>query len=46
MSQNRDSIKEAMKIYSELKKSNFTDVEISKIAHIIQACAIDDSHWP
>ena len=46
MSQNRDSIKEAMKIYSELKKSNFTDVQISKIAQIVQACAIGDRHWP
>lgn len=41
-----NSISKALKIYEQLKKSNFTDVEISKIAQIIQACAIDDSHWP
>lgn len=41
-----NSIQEALKVYEQLKKSNFTDVQISKIAQIVQACAIGDRHWP
>lgn len=37
-----DSIHEALETYTQLKKSNFTDVQISKIAQILSACSIDD----
>lgn len=39
-------ISTSVKKYDELKKNGFSDKQIRKIAHIILACAIDESHWP
>lgn len=40
--QNSIAIETATKLYSKLKKSNFSDVQIRKIAQILSACSIDD----
>jgi hypothetical protein len=40
------SIKCALEIYESLKKNNFTDRQISKIAQIILALTINDKSWP
>ena len=37
-----NSIHEALETYTQLKKSNFTDVHISKIAQILLACSINE----
>lgn len=36
----------ALKEYRRLKKNNFSDREIRKIAHILFACAADELQWP
>lgn len=40
------SIKCALETYESLKKNNFTDRQISKIAQIILALTINDKSWP
>lgn len=42
MKQENNPVTRAWQEYAELKKSNFTDGQIRKIAQIIMACAIDE----
>lgn len=42
MDQGENTIEKAVKLYFKLKKSNFSDVQIRKIAQILSACSIDD----
>ncbi|MBD8087026.1 hypothetical protein HUK49_03475 [Limosilactobacillus sp. c11Ua_112_M] len=42
MKQENNSVTRAWQEYAELKKSNFTDGQIRKIAQIIMACAMED----
>ena len=44
MKQENDPVARAWQEYTELKKSNFSDVQIRKIAQIIMACAIDEAN--
>ncbi|MBB1110839.1 hypothetical protein H5S11_10380 [Limosilactobacillus sp. pH52_RY] len=41
MQKRKHVIKKSMDLYLELKKSNFSDGQIRKIAQIVMACAID-----
>ena len=43
MKQENDPVTRAWQEYAELKKSNFTDGQIRKIAQIVMACAIDEA---
>ena len=43
MKQENDPVARAWQEYTELKKSNFSDGQIRKIAQIIMACAIDET---
>ena len=42
--QNIITIKTATRLYSKLKKSNFSDGQIRKIAQIVMAYAIDEAN--
>ena len=42
MKQENNPVTRAWQEYSELKKSNFSDGQIRKIAQIVMACAIDE----
>lgn len=45
MKQEENTIAKATELYFKLKKSNFSDVQIRKIAQILSACSIDDSDY-
>lgn len=40
--QNSITIKTATRLYSKLKKSGLSDVQIRKIAQILSACSMDE----
>ncbi|MCC4467316.1 hypothetical protein [Limosilactobacillus reuteri] len=42
MKQENNPVTRAWQEYTELKKSNFSDGQIRKIAQIVMACAIDE----
>lgn len=44
MKQKNNPVTRAWQEYSELKKSNFSDGQIRKIAQIVMACAIDEAN--
>lgn len=43
MKQENNSVTRAWQEYTELKKNNFSDGQIRKIAQIVMACAIDEA---
>ncbi|WP_260241359.1 hypothetical protein [Limosilactobacillus reuteri] len=44
MKQENNPVTRAWQEYTELKKSNFSDGQIRKIAQIVMACAIDEAN--
>ncbi|MCH5385759.1 hypothetical protein DKZ23_05395 [Limosilactobacillus reuteri] len=44
MKQENNPVTRAWQEYAELKKSNFSDGQIRKIAQIVMACAIDEAN--